>query len=121
MSLYEKIRKPLDHLGADDHPTATQVRNCLSLLAAEIEGSGPQPVFAAAGAKETKAEAKARKATAAAEAAGTAEECPLCEADINKMHRPELDALAAENNIDLQGMNVEDSKAYLISELCCKE
>lgn len=102
MSLYEKIRKPLDHLGADDHPTATQVRNCLSLLAAEIEGSGPQPVFAAAEAAET-------------------EECPLCEADINKMHRAELDELAAKNNIDLQGMNVEDSKAYLISELCCKE
>lgn len=39
-------------------------------------------------------------------------------ADINKMHRAELDALAKEHEIDLEGVNVEESKAYLISELC---
>lgn len=116
MSLYDDLKKPADGLGADDPVTATQLRRCLSLVAAAIEGHHPAPLFATA--KETKAEAKARKA---AVAAGTAEECPLCEADINKMKRDELDALAAENNIDIQGLNVEDSKAKLISELCCEE
>lgn len=39
-------------------------------------------------------------------------------AAINKMKRAELDALAAEHEIDLGDMTVEESREYLIAELC---
>lgn len=45
----------------------------------------------------------------------------LSPADIRKMKRDELDALAAEHDIDLEGVNVDESKELLISQLCEEE
>jgi hypothetical protein len=50
--LYEFIKAPIEHLGAEDHVTAAQVRNCLSRLAAHLEPE-PAPVPVADPVSET--------------------------------------------------------------------
>lgn len=42
-------------------------------------------------------------------------------ADIRKLKRDELDALAEKHAINIEGLNVEDSREYLIQELCPEE
>lgn len=49
------------------------------------------------------------------------EEEQITAAEIRKMKRDELDALAEEYGIDLEGSNVEESKEILVEKLCTEE